>query len=152
FPTLPDILLAYCQRGDIELEILPAQGREIALAQYERAIDHRTGLVCLSTASYATGARFPVRDVVELAHARGALCLVDAFQTAGALRLSVGEVGPDFLVTGTLKYILGTMGVALMYVAPDVAARLYPRAIGWMAAADPFGTRFDRLEYAAGAA
>ncbi len=152
FPTLPDILLAYRQQGLIELELLPEQGGEIPLDSYERAIDDRTGLVCLSSASYATGSQLPIKAVAEISHARGALCLVDAYQTVGALALDVRQVRPDFLISGTLKYLLGTSGVGLMYVAPEVADCLEPRDIGWMAASNPFGTSFDRLEYAAGAA
>jgi selenocysteine lyase/cysteine desulfurase len=152
FPTLPDILLAYHQQGSIELEVLAGRAGEVPLDFYEQAIDERTALVCISSASYATGAQFPIREVVEIAHARGALCLVDAFQTAGALALDVGELRPDFLITGTLKYLLGCMGVALIHVAPEVAEGLTPRNIGWMAAADPFGTNFEVLEYAPGAA
>ena len=152
FPTLPDILLAHRQKGLIELDILPEQNGEIPFEAYERAVDGRTGLVCLSSASYATGALFPIQKVAELSRARGALCLVDAFQTMGALKLDVCQVKPDFVITGTLKYVLGTQGAALMYIAPELAPGLEPTAIGWMAAADPFGTNFDRLEYAAGAA
>jgi selenocysteine lyase/cysteine desulfurase len=152
FPTIPDILLAYRQKGAIELDILPASNGEIPLELYDRAIDECTALVCISSASYATGTQFPVHQVADIARARGALCLVDAFQTAGALRLDVRELRPDFLITGTLKYLLGAMGVAMIYVAPELAERLEPRNIGWHAAANPFGIDFDRLEYAHGAA
>ena len=152
FPTLPDILLAYRQKGGIELVVLPERGGEIPLELYESAVDERTALVCMSSASYATGAQLPVRAVAELCRVRGALCLIDAFQTVGALAVDVGQLRPDFLITGTLKYLLGCMGVGLIYVAPEVAERLEPRNIGWMAAANPFGTVFERLEYAPGAA
>jgi selenocysteine lyase/cysteine desulfurase len=58
----------------------------------------------------------------------------------------------NVLIAGTLKYLLGTSGVGLIYVAPDLAGRLEPRDIGWMAAANPFGTSYDHLEYAPGGA
>jgi selenocysteine lyase/cysteine desulfurase len=152
FPTVPDILVAYRQKGDIDLEVLTEQGGEIPLDSYDGAIDHRTALVCISSSSYSTGAQMPIQEVADLCRARGALCLVDAFQTVGALAFDVGRLRPDFLITGTLKYLLGTMGVGLIYAAPEVAERLEPRNIGWMAVANPFGTSFDHLEYAPGAA
>lgn len=152
FPTLPDVLLAYRQQGSIELEVLPGRAGEMPVEFYDRAIDERTALVCMSSASYATGAQFPIREVIDVAHARGALCLVDAFQTAGALAVDVDTLRPDFLITGTLKYLLGCMGAALIYAAPEVAEDLAPCNIGWMAASNPFGTNYDHLEYAAGAA
>jgi selenocysteine lyase/cysteine desulfurase len=152
FPTIPDILLAYRQKGVIQLEVLPERDGEVPLESYERAIDDRTALVCISSASYATGAQLPVRQVIELARARGALSLVDAFQTSGAMAIDVRKLQPDFLVTGTLKYLLGCSGVSFTYVRPDVAERLEPTNIGWHAAADPFGTNYDHLDYAPGAA
>jgi selenocysteine lyase/cysteine desulfurase len=152
FPTVPDILLAYAHQGILELEVLPEDRGDIPLDFYERAIDARTRLVCISTASYASGTRLPVAQVVELAHARGALCLVDAYQTLGALKFNIAQLQPDFLVTGALKYLLGASGLGFLFVAPQLTDALTPRDIGWMAAANPFGTSFDRLEYAAGAA
>jgi selenocysteine lyase/cysteine desulfurase len=152
FPTIPDILLAYRQQGAIQLEVLPERNGEVPLESYERAIDEHTALVCISSASYATGARLPIKAVAALARARGALSLVDAFQTAGVLEIDVAQLQPDFLITGTLKYLLGCSGVAFMYVRPEVAEQLEPRSIGWHAAANPFGTSYDHLEYAPGAA
>jgi selenocysteine lyase/cysteine desulfurase len=87
-----------------------------------------------------------------MAHARGALALVDAYQTVGALQLDLAASRPDFVVTGALKYLLGTPGVGLVYVNPELVERLHPRDIGWMAAANPFGVEFEHLEYAPGAA
>src|SRR5579872_3660596 len=84
FPTIPDILLAYRQSGAIELDVLPEQDGEIPFESYERTVDERTALVCISSASYATGAQLPIKAVAQLARGHGALCLVDAFQTAGA--------------------------------------------------------------------
>jgi len=152
FPTLPDILLAYAQSAGVQVEVLPEECGDVPLEAYARAIDTRTALVCISTASYATGTRLPVADVVQLAHARGALCLVDAYQTLGAMHLDVGILQADFVVSGALKYLLGVSGLGFIYVAPGIAETLEPRDIGWMAAADPFGTNFQAFEYAAGGA
>ena len=58
-----------------------------------------------------------------MAHARGALALVDAYQTIGAIGLIVARSRPDFVVTGALKYLLGTPGVGLIYVAPELTER-----------------------------
>lgn len=152
FPTVPDILLAYQQSGAIDLAVLPERSGDVPLDLYDQAIDERTALVCISSASYATGGQLPVRQVCDIARSRGALSLVDAFQTAGALVLDVRQIQPDFLITGTLKYLLGCSGVGLMYVRPDIAEQLKPRNIGWHAAANPFGTNYDHLDYATGAA
>ena len=61
FPTVPDILLAYRGRGDIELEVLPEQNGDVPSELHDGAIDNRTALACISAGSYATGALLPVR-------------------------------------------------------------------------------------------
>src|SRR5512141_585906 len=59
--------------------------RQAAIAAFERAITPETRLVAVSHVSYATGAVLPIREIVEIAHARGALVVVDGAQSVGAI-------------------------------------------------------------------
>ena len=69
-------------------------------------------------ASNVTGDIFPVRDVVELAHRYDALCLIDAAQSAGLLKIDVEQLGADFLAFAGHKGLLGPPGLGGLYVAP----------------------------------
>ena len=79
-----------------------------------------------------------VEAVVELAHERGALVLLDAYQTVGSLPVDVKALGVDFLAAGVLKYLLGSAGLAFFYCRRELFERAWPTATGWFADRDIF--------------
>src|SRR5438270_9466429 len=86
-----------------------------------------------------------VAAVVELAHARGALVLLDAFQTAGSLPLDVRALGVDFLGAGVLKYLLGSAGLGFFYCRRELVERVWPTQTGWFADENIFA--MDHTDY-----
>ena len=82
FPTVGQIWHAQELRG-AEVVHVPADGSEIPLERFDEAIDERTALVAVTAVCYRNGARLPIEEIVELAHARGALVLLDAYQAIG---------------------------------------------------------------------
>ena len=93
------------------------------LAALDRAITPTTRLVSLSHVSWATGARLPIPEIVELAHGRGALVAVDGAQAVGAIPVSVEELGADFYAVPGQKWLLGPEGIGALYCAPSVMDR-----------------------------
>src|SRR5919201_1000493 len=61
-----------------------------------------------------------VPKVVRLSHERGALVLLDAFQSVGSLPVDVKELDVDFLAAGVLKYLLGSAGIAGMELMKEI--------------------------------
>ncbi|HEY3949167.1 aminotransferase class V-fold PLP-dependent enzyme [Phenylobacterium sp.] len=136
FPTGAQIWHAQAPRGAVVEHVPEAADGTVPLAHFERAIDERTRLVQITHVCYRNGARIDVEGVVKLAHARGAMVLLDAFQSAGAVDIDVAKLGVDFTVGGMLKYLLGTAGVAYLYVARRHIEPLTPTVSGWFAQAD----------------
>jgi L-cysteine/cystine lyase len=97
----------------------------------DRAIVPGTRLVSLSHVSWATGAQLPVREIAEIAHARGALVAVDGAQAAGAIPVSVDELGADFYAVPAQKWLLGPEGIGAVYCAPSVMDRPRLAFAGW---------------------
>ena len=97
----------------------------------DRAIVPGTRLVSMSHVSWATGARLPVREIVEMAHARGALVAVDGAQAAGAVPVAVEELGVDFYAMPAQKWLLGPEGIGALYCAPSVMDRPRLAFAGW---------------------
>ncbi|MEO7964722.1 MAG: aminotransferase class V-fold PLP-dependent enzyme, partial [Gemmatimonadaceae bacterium] len=74
----------------------------------------------------------------QLARERGALSYVDAYQSLGAVPIDVKALGVDMLASGTLKYLMGTPGVAYLYVRRPLIESLEPLITGWFGRANPF--------------
>ena len=138
FPTVGQISHAQELRGADVVHVRPDTDGRIPLERFAEAIDERTALVCCTAISYRTGYRLDVAEVGRLAHERGALCLADSYQAAGAIPLDVGALGVDFLAAGTVKYLLASSGLAFMYVRRELHERLLPTQTGWFADEDIF--------------
>ena len=85
------------------VEIDPADCT-IDLADLEAKLSARTRLVAVGYASNAVGTINPVKRIVELAHAAGALTYVDGVHYAPHGPIDVRELGTDFLVTSVYKW------------------------------------------------
>jgi selenocysteine lyase/cysteine desulfurase len=137
FPTMGHIWLAQRKRG-ARVQFVNAEGDRIAVDAYERAIDRQTLIVPVTGVCFLNGFRSPVREIVELGHARGALVMVDDYQDCGTRSVNVRAMDVDFYVTGTLKYLLGPPGLAFLYVRKELIESLEPTVTGWFAQANPF--------------
>ena len=68
--------------------------------------------------------------------------LLDSYQALGSLPIDVQQLGVDFLVGGTLKYLLSSAGLAFLYVREDTWDTLEPLNANWRAADSPFERYF----------
>lgn len=150
FPTVAHVWLAQRRRGAEVAEVPLADGT-LAPADYERLIDERTLVVSACHGYYQNGFVQDLRAIAEIAHARGALLFVDAYQTAGVRPIDIAALGADALSTGAHKYLLGIAGAAFLYVRRELAERLEPTVTGWFGRTDPFAFRHRPLDWAPGA-
>jgi cysteine desulfurase family protein len=91
-----------------------------------RALTSRTRLVAVTHASNVTGAIQPVEEVGRIAHAHGALFLVDGAQSLGHLAVDVNAIHADLLAAPGHKGLLGPLGTGLLYIRPGVEEQLHP--------------------------
>ncbi len=145
FPTIGQIWHAQESRGARVTHVAAAADGTIPIEHFERAIDDDTLLVSLTHVCYRNGAMLDVPTVVELAHERGALVLLDAFQAVGSLPVDVSELGVDFLGAGVLKYLLGSAGLGFFYCRRDLVERVWPTQTGWFADENIFA--MDHTDY-----
>jgi len=143
FPTLPYQWLA---RPDVEVIQVPSgDGATVDPVRFADAVDERTAILATSHVFFTTGAIQDLRQLADVAHARGALLLVDAYQSAGQVPIDVKAADVDILVTGPLKWLMGGPGLAYLYVRRELA-HLRPTIAGWFGARDPFAFAGERLE------
>ena len=138
FPTVGQIAHAQELRGAEVVHVRPEPDGRIPLERFADAIDERTALVCCTAVSFRSGHRHDVSSIAELAHAKGALLLADSYQAVGALELDVRTLGADVVTGGTVKYLLGSAGLAFMWLREALRAELVPTQTGWFADEDIF--------------
>jgi selenocysteine lyase/cysteine desulfurase len=145
FPTIGQIWHAQEARGARVVHVPAADDGTIPLDHFDRAIDDDTLLVSITQVCYRNGAMVDVPKVVELAHERGALVLLDAYQAIGSLPIDVRDLGVDFLGAGVLKYLLGSAGLGFFYCRRDLVERVWPTQTGWFADENIFA--MDHTDY-----
>ena len=94
------------------------------LADLASKLNHRTKLVAVGYASNAVGTINPVKTIVRLAHAAGALAYVDAVHYGPHGLIDVAALDCDFLVCSTYKFFGPHMGV--LFGKREHLARLCP--------------------------
>lgn len=138
FPTVAYQWLAKAGHG-VELVVVESPDKiSVPVDAIARAVDDRTALVVTSHVYFTTGAIQDITRVAAAAHAHGALCLIDAYQSVGQVPVDVQETGVDALVAGGLKWLLGGPGIVFLYVRQAVARQLEPRISGWFGQREQF--------------
>jgi selenocysteine lyase/cysteine desulfurase len=147
FPTLGYQWLAR-QRVGLEVEFVPSPDRMTLPAdQFVERIDDRTALVATSRVFFLSGYIQDVQALAAAAHRHGALLLVDDYQGTGQIPIDVKALDIDFLVTGTLKWLMGGSGLALVYVREELIPQLQPTITGWFGSRDQFQFRTTEFAY-----
>ncbi|MFN2627128.1 MAG: aminotransferase class V-fold PLP-dependent enzyme [Gaiellaceae bacterium] len=145
FPTIGQIWHAQEARGARVVHVPEAEDGTIPLAHFERAVDDDTAIVAITHVCYRNGALLDVEKIVRLAHERGALVLLDAFQSVGTMPIDVKALDVDFLGAGVLKYLLGSAGLGFLYCKRQLVERVWPLATGWFADKNIF--EMDHTDY-----
>jgi len=151
FPTDGHAFHAVADRG-ARVEFVRSPDRvRVPLELFERTVDERTSAVCTGHVYFTTGWIQDVRALAEICHRKGAVLVVDAYQSIGAFPFDVHAAGVDYLVGGTLKWLMGGPGIAFLYARREIAERARPSAVGWWGVMDPFAFDVEHLAYGTGA-
>ncbi|WP_439601522.1 cysteine desulfurase [Devosia sp.] len=95
------------------------------LDAFEAALSPKTKMVAITHMSNVLGTVTPIKQIVEIAHARGIPVLVDGSQGAVHLKVDVQDLGVDFYVfTGHKLY--GPTGIGVLYGRYDLLADMQP--------------------------
>ena len=116
------------ERSGVAVAVIPVDehGRlDMDFAKEE--IDENTALVSVMWANNEIGNIFPVRELADMAHARGALFHTDAVQAVGKVPINLAADGIDFLSLSGHK-LHAPKGVGALYVRRGI--RFHPFVIG----------------------
>jgi kynureninase len=144
FDSIDVILKQYAALERIELQwVEPNVGGDFTIEPVMDAVNHGKGadLVVISQVMFMTSQIVKHLDALAKAcHERGTRLLVDSYHAVGVIPVDVVQLGADFVIGGSYKYLRGGPGACFLYIAPGVLdAGLRPLDIGWFANSDPFG-------------
>ena len=149
FPTNHYVFERFTRYG-AEVEIVPAGDRmRPDLQRLLDAIDERTVLVPFSYVLFRSAFIMDAAAIVEKARRVGAHVIADVYQAAGTVPLALADLGVEYAVGGSVKWLCGGPGAGYLYVRPDLAPRMEPAVTGWAAHARPFGFETGAIDYAA---
>ena len=110
--VLPWFVLA--KEIGIVIKYIPLDNLEVTLDNVEKSISDKTRVISLAYVTNVVGDIRPIRDIVELAHKKGILVVVDGAQSIGHIRTDVVLEDIDFFVASAHKFY-GPTGVGFLY-------------------------------------
>ena len=143
------------QSKGIEVRTISSDQGRMPVAAMSNALDERTRVVTMPSISFAPGFVTDVKSLVSAAKKVGALTLVDAAQSIGAIDTNVRDLGIDALAVATQKCLLSLYGFGFLYIRREVAESLAPIHVAryGIDLGDAHETAFteDELKYKPGA-
>ena len=118
------------QKTGAELRYIPiSESGELILDNIDKIIDQNTKIVSIIHQSNVFGTINPLDKIIETAHSKESVVLVDAAQSIAHQKIDVKALNCDFLVFSGHK-ILGPTGVGCLYVKKDFLNELEPYQTG----------------------
>ncbi len=104
-----------CEERGCTLKIIPINDAgELLMDEFESLLSERTKLVSVVHVSNALGTINPVAEIIDKAHAVGAVVLIDGAQATTHLDIDVRALGCDFYVFSAHK-LFGPTGMGVLY-------------------------------------
>jgi cysteine desulfurase/selenocysteine lyase len=94
-----------------------------------RKLSAHTKIVSVAHIGNVLGTINPIKKIAQMAHAVGALCIVDGAQSLGHGPIDVQEMECDFFVTSAHK-AFGPMGIGFLYGRAELLERFRPYHLG----------------------
>ncbi len=154
FPAHFSTWLPYQKTGKLRVRVIAARNRFVTADDYVEQLGPHTRLVSASLVRYDDGSMLGAARVAQACHARGAMFLLDISQCAGAMPLSIRDLGADFIASSGYKWLLGPYGTGFFWAAPEWVEKFPCGPFYWQAlqgARDFHSLALDDLRAAPGA-
>lgn len=111
---------------DFEVTYLPVDEKGVVdMGFFKKALRDDTILVSVMLANNEIGTVQPVKEIAEIASARGAIVHTDAVQAVGKMHIDVNELGVHMLTFSGHK-IYAPKGIGVLYVDIELREKLKP--------------------------
>jgi selenocysteine lyase/cysteine desulfurase len=117
---------------EVEKRWVSLVGTDQAVREIESRIDDRTRALALDWVHFASGARLDLEMLCRLCRDRGIHFIVDAIQGLGAVPFDSSHC--DFMSSHAAKWMLGPIGIGVLFVSKKLLRDLVPANVGWISA------------------
>ena len=107
----------------INIPLHPKSDEEI-VEVYAAAVTEKTRLVMLPHIVNITGHIMPVRKIADMAHAKGALVMVDGAHAVGHFRFNINDLHCDFYGSSMHKWLSVPLGSGLLWVKKESISKV----------------------------
>ena len=115
-----------CEEKGARLVVAPIDTRgSVIPEEYEKLLSGRTKIVSFAHVSNALGTLNPVETMTALAHAKGAVVVIDGAQAVPRLPLDVGKLGCDFYAFSGHK-MYGPTGIGVLWGKAELLESMPP--------------------------
>ncbi|MDB4534483.1 cysteine desulfurase [Vicingaceae bacterium] len=115
-----------CEEREAILKVVPINDKgEFLMKEFEQLLSEKTKLVAVTHVSNTLGTINPVKEIIEKAHHKGALVLIDGAQAVPHKKVDVQELDCDFYVFSGHKMFAPT-GVGILYGKESILNDLPP--------------------------
>jgi cysteine desulfurase/selenocysteine lyase len=121
---LPWQMVAKAKNAVLKYMYVDKEGR-LTEDEYKSKITEKTKLVAIAQMSNVLGTIYPVKEVVEYAHSKGAVVVVDGAQSIPHMKVDVRDIDADFFVFSGHK-MLAPMGIGVLYGKEELLLKMPP--------------------------
>ncbi|SKA92607.1 cysteine desulfurase [Clostridium sp. USBA 49] len=101
----------------------------LTMEEVKEKITNKTKIVSIAQMSNVLGTIYKVKEIIEYAHSKGAVVLIDAAQSVPHMKVDVKYLDADFLVFSGHK-MLGPMGIGVLYAKKNIIENMPPFLLG----------------------
>ena len=119
-----------CERRKANLKYIPLndEGR-ITVENFKKVLSNKTKVVAITLVSNVMGYLTPIKEIIDLAHEKGAIVIVDAAQAIQHFPIDVKQLNCDFLAFSGHK-AMGPTGIGVLYGKKKILKQLQPIDFG----------------------
>ncbi len=125
---------------------LPLVSKEKFIEDFFKGLTPKTKAIFISQITSATALIFPVKEICEIAKAKGLLTIVDGAHVPGHIALNLAEMKADVYTGACHKWMCAPKGCSFLYVKKEFQDLFDPLVVSWgYESAAPSNSRF--LDY-----
>lgn len=110
---------------------LPLTSKEKFIEEFFSGLTSKTKAIFISQITSSTALIFPVKEICEIAKAKGLFTIVDGAHVPGHIDLNLQELKADVYTGACHKWMLSPKGCSLLYIKKEHQHLFDPLVISW---------------------